>query len=101
MEHRLPVRTIGGCFALTAFAVAILAGLGADLPAHEILWRAILSLCFCYFAGTVIGSVAERAVREHVTGFVRMHPMGHGSASSRSGVPGAGAGAQSSQGEHG
>lgn len=105
MEYRLPVRTIGACFALTAFAVAVLAGLGAALPASEILWRATLSLCVCYAAGVVIGSVAERAAKEHVSGFVRLHPMGQGATSSRTGipgvpgVPGSGGVAQSSQGE--
>jgi len=99
VEHRLPVRTIGACFALTAFAVAILAGLGAALPASEILWRATLSLCVCYIAGVIIGSVAERAAREHVSGFIRLHPMHHAPTSSRTGIAAAADAAQPAQGE--
>ena len=60
-----PVSAIAGCVALSAFAVAILAGLSAGNPAVMVLLRAVLVMVIGYPAGLVIGQVVIRVVGAH------------------------------------
>ena len=57
-----PGSVVAGCFALAAFAVAIVAGLAADNPALTILVRAILALAVCYPVGLCIGHLCQRTI---------------------------------------
>ena len=59
-------RLIAGCFALAAFAVAIVAGLGAGHDAAQVLLRATIAMMLCYPVGLVAGMVCERVMRSHV-----------------------------------
>ncbi|MHC4415045.1 MAG: hypothetical protein ACYS0G_07165 [Planctomycetota bacterium] len=56
---------IAGCFALAAFAVAVLAGLAGGNPATSILGRALLAMIVCYPVGLMIGMVCQRVLEEH------------------------------------
>ncbi len=61
----VPATAVGASFALTAFAVAILAGLFAGNAADLILQRAILALLLCYPVGLFFGMVCRRIVEDH------------------------------------
>lgn len=61
----VPTTAIGACFALTAFAVAILAGLFAGNAADMILQRALIALILCYPVGLIFGLMCRRLVDEH------------------------------------
>ena len=93
MVRGMPTKVIGGCLALGAFAVAIVAGLAADNPADEILSRALIAMAVCYPVGVIIGVVAERAVDEHVRTHIKKNPLG--------GAPEDGSGAETGAGPDG
>jgi tetrahydromethanopterin S-methyltransferase subunit C len=61
-----PGQVIAGCFALSAFIVAVAAGLSSDNSSVSILFRALLALTLCYPVGYVIGMICERVVHEHL-----------------------------------
>ena len=67
------VTSIAGCFALSAFTVAIIAGMAAGNTAASILRRALLALVICYPVGLLVGGVARRVVEEHLA----THRAGH------------------------
>lgn len=75
MDQRLPVRVIAGCFALAAFAVAIVSGLASHAAATDILTRALLALVACYLLGTCIAMAMNVAVRENIEQFEKDHPF--------------------------
>ena len=62
----MPTRIIATSLALLAFAIAIAAGLLAQNPPQQILWRALVCLVTCYGVGAVVGAVAQRAMDEHL-----------------------------------
>lgn len=74
MERRKPRRIIAGCFALCAFALALLSGLSAEAPIVVILTRGLVSLVGCYIVGLLIGIVGERCIAEHFDSL--KHPHG-------------------------
>jgi len=66
--------TIAGCFALAAFAVAIVAGLASGNGAASILTRAIYALVGCYPLGLAIGLIAQRVIQDHIKAHRSAHP---------------------------
>lgn len=64
-------RVIAGLFALSAFAVAIVAGLAAGNNAAQIMLRAIVAMVLCYPLGFLIGSVCEYVIDSHVSAHAR------------------------------
>lgn len=52
---------------LAAFFIAVLSGLMVDNPADVILGRALVAMIVCCVMGSVLGSMAERAVSEHLS----------------------------------
>lgn len=68
-------KVIAGCFALTAFAVAVLAGLLAHNTMLEILGRATIALVVCYPAGFLIGLVVEHVIAQHVRDHMASNPV--------------------------
>lgn len=80
----VPSQVIAGCFALSAFAVALIAGIVASNEAWTILVRALLMLIVCYPLGLLAGMVCEYIVREEVESESRdgqsSSVVGHGSA---------------------
>lgn len=75
MDRRSPGRIIAGCFALSGFAVAIFASLGAGANVDTILLRAILALVSCAAVGAVIGMVAERCISDGFNEYAAKHPV--------------------------
>lgn len=66
---------IAGCFALSAFAVGVLAGLASDNPAPQVLGRAIICMLVCYPVGLVIGMVCVRVIAAHVEAHRKANPI--------------------------
>jgi hypothetical protein len=56
----------GACCGLGAFAIALVAGMGADNPGDVILFRAIISMLVCQFVGIGLGMIVERVVNESI-----------------------------------
>lgn len=56
---------VGACFALAAFAVAMVAGLEAGLPMLTVLARGVLVLVICYPVGIAIGLIIDRIIADH------------------------------------
>ncbi|UCD74461.1 MAG: hypothetical protein JSV91_11815 [Phycisphaerales bacterium] len=67
-------RVIAGCFALAAFATAIVAGLTSGNGASAVLVRASIALIICYPVGLVIGAICQRIVNEYVRTHCQTHP---------------------------
>ncbi|HVZ94279.1 MAG TPA: hypothetical protein VG797_07195 [Phycisphaerales bacterium] len=67
MEGRLPIRAVAGCFALSAFAIAIVSGLAAERSADEIILSAIIGMFICQFIGVAAGKVACVALSERLS----------------------------------
>jgi tetrahydromethanopterin S-methyltransferase subunit C len=61
-----PPRLIAAAFALAGFAVAIVAGLAAQNPSPQIIQAGIIAMIVCYITGTVLASVGQRVVNEHL-----------------------------------
>lgn len=68
------VRTIAACLALTAFAVAIVAGILAQNPAGLVLGRALLAMVVGKVIGLMIGSVGTRVVEDQLRAYVSTNP---------------------------
>lgn len=66
MTPGTPTKLIAASLGLAAFATATLVGLSVDNPADIILARSLVSMVIAQIVGTMLGAVAERAVREHI-----------------------------------
>jgi putative Mn2+ efflux pump MntP len=75
---------IAVCTGLTAFAVAMVAGLAADNPAESVLLRAIVAMLVCQLIGGAVGMVGERVVRDAIREYKAAHPVNRSSTSSAS-----------------
>ena len=64
MKHG-PGGVIAACFALSAFLVAIMAGLAAGHPAVTVLVRACGAMILCYPAGLIVGMLCQRVLSWH------------------------------------
>ena len=64
-------RAVAGCFALAAFAVAVVAGLAGGNTTASILVRALIAMAVCYPVGLIIGLMCQRVVEEHA----KTHPI--------------------------
>lgn len=65
MNRRLHSTTIAACYALTAFAIAIISGVSASSPASDVLADAILALMLCYFVALVAAKVFQVVLDEY------------------------------------
>ena len=71
----MTAKVIAGCFALSAFAVAILSGLTSDNTTAQILQRAVISMIVCYPVGLIVGIVCERVIVSHIREHERANPV--------------------------
>jgi hypothetical protein len=74
---------IGGCFALAAFGVAVIAGLVSGNEALTILIRALLTLLVCYPVGWCAGLICQKVLDDHL----RAHQQANPAPDSRSESP--------------
>jgi hypothetical protein len=68
MTRGVPGQVVGSCFALAAFAVAIIAGLAAGNDAMLILFHAAVVLVMAHPVGLAAGLMMQRIVRDHLAG---------------------------------
>lgn len=66
MNSTEPSKVIASIFALAAFAVAIVAGLGAGNTPARVLATAVGAMIVCQVVGLCVGAVGERIVNEHI-----------------------------------
>jgi putative Mn2+ efflux pump MntP len=59
-------KAVAGCFALAAFAVAVVAGIAAGNPPTSILIRALMAMLICYPLGMMIGLVCQHVIEQHI-----------------------------------
>jgi hypothetical protein len=70
-----PTKLIAAALALSAFAIAILAGLAAGNPAPRILSQAIVCMLACQVIGWGVGLAGERVVAEHLESIRAPRPV--------------------------
>jgi hypothetical protein len=75
LQREFPVRAIGACFAIAAFAVAITAGLSAQREAEAILTTAILAMFVCQPIGIALGFALKHATFEQVQDYKDANPI--------------------------
>lgn len=68
-------KTIATSLALTAFAIAVVAGLMASNPAAHVLKVAIFSMIVCHVVGVFVGMISEHAVSEYIVQAKRTNPV--------------------------
>ena len=61
-----PGHVLGGCFAMAAFAVAVVAGLARENTPSAILLRAVIAMIVCYPVGMLVGMMCLRVLQEQV-----------------------------------
>ncbi|MEM9082432.1 MAG: hypothetical protein AAGB34_02465 [Planctomycetota bacterium] len=66
MIRELPTQIIAACFALSAFALAIMTGLFTGAETHTILERALFAMLICLVAGSFIARAAKTALTEYI-----------------------------------
>ncbi|MCB9846193.1 MAG: hypothetical protein H6811_09435 [Phycisphaeraceae bacterium] len=66
---------IAASFALTAYAIATVAGFAAGNPTPTILLRGLLVLIVCHAAGQAIGAVAGVVIRDHNASYEAANPI--------------------------
>ncbi len=71
----MPARIIAACFSLIAFALAIITGLAARNSTLTTLWRAIVAMLVCYIFASVIGSIGEKLIAEHIRQYKIDNPI--------------------------
>lgn len=70
-----PAKVIAAGFGLTAFAVAVVAGIAADNPSQVVLKHAIIAMICCQVVGLFIGALGERVVNDAVAEYQSRHPI--------------------------
>lgn len=70
-----PTKVIAGSLGLTAFAIAVVAGMAAGNQSAEILVRALISMMLCYVLGLVLGAIGEHTMDEHVRQYIAARPV--------------------------
>ncbi len=68
-------KVIACVLALSAFAIAIVAGLAAGNAAEVILSRALVAMLVCQGVGLAIGSVGEGVIRDYLRAYERANPI--------------------------
>lgn len=68
-------KVIAASCGLSAFSIALVAGIAVDNPAEVILGRALVCMVGVQLLGFVIGAVAERTVREAVEQYRASRPV--------------------------
>lgn len=74
-ETPFPARAFASCFALAAFAISVIAGIGAQRQAANILITAIIAMFICQIVGSIAAMIIEAAVREHLRNFRAANPI--------------------------
>lgn len=73
-------KVVGAVCGLSAFAIAIIAGLAVDNPFEDILARALVSLLIGHVVGFVVGSISEKTISDAIASYKAARPMNASSA---------------------
>jgi hypothetical protein len=73
--HFVSAKVIAGCFGLSAFAVAIIAGIAAGNSLAHVLMRALIATVVCYPIGVIVGLICARVISEHVERMMPQSPQ--------------------------
>lgn len=65
-----PTKVIAGALGLSAFTIAVVAGIACGNLAQDVLFRALVAMFGSYFIGLALGMIGERTVNEHVRQYV-------------------------------
>ena len=71
----VPSKVVATAFALTGFAVALVAGLAAGNTSMRILTAALISMVVCHLLGLIGGAIGERVVNEHLSTYRAGRPV--------------------------
>ena len=71
----IPAKVIATCFALVAFAGALIVGLAVGNPAGTCLARALTTLLVCWPIGFVVGAVAQRVNDRTIEDYKKKNPI--------------------------
>ena len=71
----IAAKVIATCFALVAFAAALIVGIAVGNPAGTVLWRALLTLALCWPIGYVVGSIAGHMNHTAIEAYKKQNPM--------------------------
>lgn len=66
---------IATSMALTAFAIACIAGLLAHNPSNVILFRSLGAMIACYIVGLILGTIGDYIVRQHIETYRKTNPI--------------------------
>ena len=69
------INVIAGCFALSAFAVALLTGLAVGNSADLVLLRAVIVVLVCYPVGWAAGGACVHVIRARLKAHQSAHPL--------------------------
>lgn len=67
--------TIGAILALSAFSVAIVAGMYSGNSATSVVGRALVAMIVCYPVGLGVGWIGRRVVHDHTIAHARSNPV--------------------------
>ncbi len=62
-------KVIASTLGLSAFGVAVIAGLMAGNAASDVLIRAVVAMAVCHVVGMALGAIGERTVDEYVKSY--------------------------------
>lgn len=68
-------QTVATCLALSAYAIAMIAGIGAQNPVLLVMRRGLVVLVLGYAIGLAIGTIVEHILREHIAGYQAKRPI--------------------------
>ncbi len=67
-------KIIAASFALTAFAVAVVAGISVGNPAEDVLSASLLALIVCFFVGLLASRILGFVAFDHVARHKALRP---------------------------
>ncbi len=71
----IPAKVIASCFALMAFACAVIVGWSVQNTTQTILWRAMLAMFVCWLVGYAVGLVAQQVVDRRIENYKAANPL--------------------------
>jgi putative Mn2+ efflux pump MntP len=71
----VPTKLIAAMLGLSAFAIAIVAGLAAGNDASRVLSQAIVCMVVCQMVGWGVGLAGERVVSEYLESYRAARPL--------------------------
>jgi tetrahydromethanopterin S-methyltransferase subunit C len=68
-------KVVSASCGLSAFSIAIIAGLAVDNPFEDIVSRALVGLLVGHIVGFVVGSICERTIADAISQYKSARPV--------------------------